>query len=125
MHALKWLVIAIALFQGAWLVFDGTRALRVGDYVTPTSGPRAGQLGPWSRVVSALGLDPRSALIKWLHVALGLTWLFAAVLFLLRPSSLGWWAILGAGIASLWYLPLGTLLSAVVLALLWTPAIKP
>lgn len=124
MHALKWLVIAIALFQGGWLVFDGTRALRVGDYVTPASGPHAGQLGPWSRVVSALGFNPRSAFIKWLHVALGLAWLLATVLFVLRLSA-GWWMLLGVGIASLWYLPLGTVLSAIVLALLWTPAIKP
>ena len=124
MHALKWIVIAIALFQGGWLAFDGTRALRVGDYTTPSSGPRAGQLGPWSRVVSALGLDPRSAFVKWLHVALGLTWLIAAIVFLLRPA-VGWWMLLGAGIASLWYLPLGTLLSAIVLALLWTSSVKP
>jgi len=124
MHVLKWLVLAIALFQGGWLVFDGTRALRVGDYITPTSGPRAGQLGPWSRVVAALGFNPRSAFIKWLHVALGLTWLLAAVLFLLRPSA-GWWALLGVGIASLWYLPLGTLLSIVVLALLSSPPLRP
>ena len=124
MHALKWLVIAIALFQGGWLVFDGSRALRVGDCTTPSSGPRAGQLGPRSRVVSALGFEPRSTLIKWLHVILGLTWLVAAVVFLLRPT-VGWWVLLLSGIASLWYLPLGTLLSAVVLALLWTPAIKP
>src|SRR5690348_6509002 len=124
MHALKWVVVAIALFQGGWLVFDGTRALRVGDYVTPASGPRAGQLGPWSRVVSALGLEPRSALLKWVHVILGITWLVAAVLFLLR-APVGWWMLLGAGIASLWYLPLGTLLSAVVLALLWAPATRP
>ena len=124
MHALKWLVLAIALFQGGWLVFDGTRAFRVGDYTTPTSGPRAGQLGPWSRVVSALGFEPRSAFIKWLHIALGLTWLVAAVVFLVRPSA-GWWVLLVAGMASLWYLPLGTLLSAIVLALLWTPALRP
>ena len=28
-------------------------ALVKGDYVTPKSGPYAGQLGPWSNVVSA------------------------------------------------------------------------
>ncbi len=57
MHWLGWVVAALALIEGGWLAFDGGRALIVGDYVTPSSGPSAGQLGPWSKVVSALGID--------------------------------------------------------------------
>ena len=77
MRALNWIVLALALFQGGWLCFDGSHALLLGDYVTPRSGPGAGQLGPWARLVSAVGLDPRSTTIKCLHLFLGIAWLLA------------------------------------------------
>jgi hypothetical protein len=120
---MKWIILALALIQGGWLAFDGGRALAVGDYVTPTSGPRAGQLGPWSRIVSALGFEPRSTVIKCLHLFLGIAWLIALVVFAVRPMS-GWWAVLCCAIMSLWYLPMGTVLSIVVIALLLTPQMR-
>ena len=123
MHTLKWIVLALALFQGGWFVFDGGRALIVGDYVTPSSGPRAGQLGPWSRIVSAFGFEPRSTVIKCLHVVLGIAWLVALTVFVMHPAS-GWWVILGCATASLWYLPVGTFMSILVIALLLTPQIR-
>jgi hypothetical protein len=123
MQTLKWAVLALTLLQGGWLAFDGTRALTIGDYVTPTSGPRAGQLGPWSRIVSALGLNPRSTFIKCLHVALGVAWLAALIIFAARPAT-GWWVVLGCSLATLWYLPMGTALSAAVIILLLTPQIR-
>lgn len=123
MHTLKWIILALALFQGSWLTFDGSRALIAGDYTTPSSGPRVGQLGPWSRIVSALGFEPRSTFIKCLHLFLGIAWLVALIVFIMRPAS-GWWLIFGCAIASLWYLPIGTLLSILVIALMLTPQIR-
>ena len=119
MPAAKWIAIALALFQGAWLTFDGGRALIVGDYVTPKSGPRAGQLGPWSRVVSALGINPRGGFMKGLHLFLGVAWLAALILLLVRPET-GRWLALGCGVATLWYLPIGTVVSVIVLVLALT-----
>lgn len=123
MHILKWIVLALALFQGGWLVFDGGRALTVGDYVTPTSGARAGQLGPWSRIVSALGFEPRSTFIKFVHLCLGIAWLVALVFYIIRPA-IGWRILLGCSIATLWYLPVGTLLSLAAIAVLMTPQLR-
>ena len=123
MHTLTWIVLVLALLQGGWLVFDGGRALAVGDYVTPSSGLRAGQLGPWSRLVSALGFEPRGTFIKCLHLFLGLAWLVALMVFVLRPAT-GWWVMLGCGVASLWYLPVGTIASLIVIGLLLTPQPK-
>ena len=120
---MKWVVLALALFQGVWLTFDGARALTVGDYVTPSSGPRAGQLGPWSRVVSAVGFEPRSTPIKIVHVSLGILWLVGILTLLLRPE-IGWWVVLCCGIATVWYLPVGTAVSIVVLVLLFTPQLR-
>ena len=120
---LKWIVLALALFQGGWLVFDGGRALYVGDYVTPTSGPRAGMLGPWSRIVSALGFEPRGSFIKGLHLFLGLAWLVALLAFAFRPAW-GWWSVFFCALGTLWYLPGGTVLSIIVITLLLTPQIR-
>lgn len=120
---MKWLVLALALLQGGWLAFDGCRALITGDYVTAASGPRAGQLGPWSRVVSAVGLEPRSGFIKCLHLFLGIAWLAGLLTFAMRPTC-GWWVLLGCGVATLWYLPIGTFASTIVLVLLLTPQLR-
>jgi hypothetical protein len=63
MTLLRVLLIVLAVIEGGWMTFDGTRALTVGDYVTPRSGAHAGQLGPWHHVVSAVGVAPRSTLM--------------------------------------------------------------
>jgi hypothetical protein len=123
MQTLKWIVFALALFQGGWLAFDGSRALMVGDYVTPSTGPRAGQLGPWSRIITTMGFEPRSTSIKCLHVLLGIAWLVALAVFVLRPAT-GWWALLCCGVATLWYLPVGTVASVLVIGLLLTPQLR-
>jgi hypothetical protein len=123
MPTLKWIVLALGLFQGGWLMFDGGRALIVGDYVTPSSGPRAGRLGPWSRIVSASGFEPRSTFIKCLHLFLGMAWVVSLLAFCLRPGA-GWWAVLLCAGATLWYLPVGTLLSVLVIVLLLMPQLR-
>ncbi len=123
MQLLKWIVVVLAFFQGSWLAFDGGRALIKGDYITPRSGPYAGQLGPWSRVVAKAGLEPRGAFVKTLHVALGLAWLVALILFITRPA-LGWWVALFCGAATLWYLPMGTAIGLLVIVLLLTPQLR-
>jgi hypothetical protein len=51
----KWIVLTLTLLLGSWLLLDGIRAIVVGDYFTPNNGPHAGQLGPWSKIVSNLG----------------------------------------------------------------------
>ena len=84
MHWLGWVVLALALVEGGWLAFDGGRALVVGDYVTPKSGQYAGQLGPWAKVVSAVGIEPRSTMMKLIHLAVGLVWLVVMICFALR-----------------------------------------
>ena len=99
------------------MLFDGPRALAVGDYVTPSSGEYAGQLGPWHHVVSALGIDPRSTAMKCTFAIYGAAWLAVIAAFLRRRA----WAhraMAVAAIGSLWYAVVGTFTSVVVLALL-------
>jgi hypothetical protein len=112
-------VLALGLIEGAWMTFDGTRALTVGDYVTPSSGAHAGQLGPWHRIVSAVGISPRSTAMKLLFVAYGISWLTITFAFA-RGATWGWLAMVIASVATLWYLPVGTLFGIVQIgALIW------
>lgn len=123
MHWLGWIVVVLALLEAGWLAFDGGRALVVGDYVTPTSGPHAGQLGPWSKVVSAVGIGPRSVLMKSIHLVLGLGWLAVTACFVLgRPWA--WSGMLVCSVLGLWYLPFGTVLSVLQIVLLLLPALR-
>ena len=99
-------LLLLAVQLGGWLVFDGMRALIVGDYVTPDAGPHAGQLGPWKLAFEAVGLDARGAFARSLHVVSGLVWLGAVILELLGRDRRKLFLItLPFG---LWYLPFGT-----------------
>jgi hypothetical protein len=112
----RWAIIVLALAPGVWMTFDGTRALVVGDYVTPRSGPHAGRLGPWRHPVEALGIDPRGTPMKLVFVAMGLLWLAAAAACALgvRHAEAG---VLVLGVATLWYLPIGTFVATLEVVL--------
>ena len=111
------LVAALALLEASWMAFDGIRALIVGSYVTSTTGAYAGQLGPWSYVVAAVGIPPDSTAMKAIFAGYGLAWLFVTGFFLGHRARART-AMLAAAAGSLWYLPIGTLFSALQLALL-------
>jgi hypothetical protein len=115
---LKWLIAALALSEAGWMLFDGSRALIVGDYVTPKSGRFAGQLGPWARLVSAVGIEPRATPMKCVFVVYGLLWLAAIAAYLLSVRWM-WLAMVVAAAGTLWYLPVGTAFSVVQLVLLF------
>jgi len=123
MHWIGWIIIVIALQQAGFMAFDGTRALTIGDYVTPKTGQYAGQLGPWSKLVSAIGIEPRSTLMKSIFLVYGVAWIIVIVCFAMRlPWS--WWAMLGLATGALWYLPFGTLSSVIQFVLLLLPQVR-
>ena len=99
------------------MAFDGTRALMVGDFVTRTSGPYTGQLGPWRHLVERLGVNPRGTPMKVFFAAYGWTWLLVGLAF---ARGVGWarGAMMIAAAGTLWFLPLCTLLSIVQIVLL-------
>jgi len=114
MRILRACIVVLALGPGLFMTCDGSRALILGDYLTPTSGRFAGQLGPWSDVIKVVGIAPRSALMKVVFVLLGVAWLGAIAAFLRHARrSAGILAVLA--VMTLWYLPLGTTMSALVL----------
>ena len=123
MHRAGWIGVVLALFVAGWFAFEGARALVVGDYITPKSGRHAGQLGPWSKVVSAVGIEPRSTLMKSIFLVFGVVWIGITICFILKLHW-AWWAMLLAAAGSLWYLPFGTLLGVVQIIVLLMPALR-
>ena len=105
------------------MAYDGSRALLVWDYVTPQSGRHAGQLGPWSKVVAGVGMQPRSTLMKWIFVVYGVGYLLAMLAFMFELPG-AWWGLLVAVILGLWHLPFGTLINVVVMILISLPPLR-
>jgi hypothetical protein len=114
----NWLVVVLVVFTAGWMLFDGTRALMVGDYLTPSRGEYAGQLGPWSGLVQAIGIDPRSTLMKSLFVIHGLTALTIVICYI---KDLPWArrALMTICVLGLWFLPIGTVFNLIALILLF------
>src|SRR5262249_30773152 len=117
MAIVRWVVIALALLEAGWMTFDGARAFIVGDYVTMKTGPYAGQLGPWTKVATAVGIEPRSVVMKSIFVCYGSVWLVIIACFILN---IGWspWAMLIAAAGALWFMNFGTLSSTIQIILL-------
>lgn len=116
-HWLRPVIVVLALSEAGYMALDGIRALIVGDYITPSSGRLAGQLGPWSAIVSAIGLPPRSTLMKGIFAAYGVAWLVVILAYALG-ARWGWRAMVLAAVLSLWYVPLGTVISLLLFGLL-------
>lgn len=114
----NWAAILLVLFTAGWMLFDGTRALIVGDYVTPKTGEYAGQLGPWTSLVRAVGIEPRSTLMKSIFVVYGVITLAALSFFALGfPRART--ALMIACVLGLWFLPIGTIANLIALILLF------
>lgn len=118
------MIVILALVDAGYMVVDGGRALATGDYFTPSSGDHAGELGPWARVVSTVGVDPRSTGMKVLFVVYGVAWLAVVAAFAFGRSSWAWWAMACFAGGSIWYLIPGTMISVAVAALLAVPAVR-
>jgi hypothetical protein len=113
----RWITVVLCLVQGGYMTFDGVRALTVGSYLTPGSGDHAGELGPWARLVRAVGIAPESTGMKVAFVVLGVAWLVAGVGLTLGAGWARWMGVVLA-VATLWYLVPGTVISLLLLLLL-------
>ncbi len=99
------------------MVIDGLHGLTTGNYIGPKDKQGQIVLGPWSKVVSKVGIQPNSRLMKTLFVLFGVIWLILLAAFWLKIQ----WAkpaLMIMAIGSLWYLPVGTMDSILQLFLL-------
>ena len=110
MKTLRWIVIILAVLNFGFMTVDGSRALIVGDYFRPETGEYAGQLGPWATIVSAIGINPESGLMKGIFIAWGGLGLILTVSYAMRVRRADS-ALLFFNLASFWYLVAGTLSS--------------
>ena len=104
----KIIMALLGLVNGLWMLFDGIYVLLQGKYYgheTP---------GYWSIPLAALGIDPLQ--FGPVFVLIGIVWLFYVFAIL---TSLSWSLLLGilVSVATLWYIPFGTIISLVLLAL--------
>jgi hypothetical protein len=115
---IKWVIVVLAVLNFGYMTFDGSRALVKGDYIRPKSGEYAGQLGPWSKLVEKIGINPESTMMKGIFLAWGLIGLTITVCYVLE---MGWASngLIVINVLSLWYLVPGTISSALQIILLF------
>ena len=109
----KLLAALCALFVGGWMLTDGIHCLLRGKYIGPEKP------GPWSALFTLFGINPFSVAPPF--IALGVAWIVSLIFLVIAPPSLAhaaWIAALIIAIASLWYLPVGTVFSAAYILLL-------
>jgi hypothetical protein len=105
----------VGLLAGGWMIVDGIHVMLRGKYIGPEKP------GPWSIAFVKLGIDPFR--LGPMFVAFGVLWLvFLAAT--LAGQTWGKYGAAGVAIASLWYVPLGTLLSLFYLAILYFTQVR-
>ncbi|CAI6087683.1 hypothetical protein COHCIP112018_05647 [Cohnella sp. JJ-181] len=104
--AVRIIVVAVALLNGLWMLIDGSYVLAKGKYIGP------GQPGPWSKWLSAMGLDPFKMGVPF--IVLGTAWL-ACLLGLALRQNWGWVGLFVCSALTLGYVPFGTVGSLIII----------
>jgi hypothetical protein len=105
---MKYVVIGLSLINGLWMLADGIYVLVNGKYIGPEKP------GPWASLISLAGVDVFK--LGPVFVLFGVAWLlFAGSMF----ADASWARTFGIvlSVLTLWYLPFGTLISIVILAI--------
>jgi len=106
----KLLTALVAALAGGWMVFDGVHVILRGKYFGPDKP------GPWSVPFVRLGVDPFA--LGPLFIALGVAWVVFTIAGL-SGQTWGWYGAVVVAVTTLWYVPLGTILSIAFLALVY------
>ena len=111
----KIIITILSLLNGGYMLADGIYVMLKGKYIGP---PKP---GPWALLFEKLHINVFR--LGPLFITFGLVWLVFLFSFLTKQS---WAYSLGivAALLTLWYLPVGTLISLIVLALLFTMRTK-
>jgi hypothetical protein len=105
----KILLALVGALAGGWMIVDGVHVLLRGKYIGPEKP------GPWSIPFARLGIDPFR--LGPMFICFGVLWL-VFLIATLSGRSWGWYGAAAVAVASLWYVPLGTVLSLIYLGLL-------
>ena len=106
---MRYIVLALSLINGLWMLIDGVYVTLNGKYIGPEKP------GPWASLVGLTGVDVFK--LGPLFIVFGLAWIAFVFGFW---TDAAWARTLGIvlSIATLWYLPFGTLISIIVFVLL-------
>lgn len=106
---MKILISVLALLNGGYMLLDGIFVLVKGKYIGPAKP------GPWANLFYKFNIDVfRLGPLFIIYGLLWLTWLYALW------TNQSWTYLFGIvlSILTLWYLPVGTLFSVIILVLL-------
>ena len=117
MRIIKWIIVILGTLNFGFMAYDGSRALIVGDYVRPETGEYAGQLGPWSDLVTAVGIEPESTTMKTIFLIWGALGLIFTTSFAMNVRDVEKYLLI-LNICTVWYLVPGTISSIIVAILL-------
>lgn len=106
---MKYLVIALASIQGLWMMIDGIFVIANGKYIGPEKP------GPWSSLFAAIGIDVFK--LGPMFVLFGIAWLVFVGAFIGDAASARMFGVVLAAL-TLWYLPVGTLFSLIIVGTL-------
>jgi hypothetical protein len=104
------ILLVIALLNGGWMTFDGLHVLRTGKYFGPEMP------GPWSSLLRKIRLDPFK--MGPVFLFLGFLWFLAGSSLLLVHNAFALWFTAFVSVLTIWYLPVGTILSLITILLL-------
>jgi len=100
----------LSFILGAWLVFDGARKLVTGYY----TGEQTIGLGPWTTLVSAIGLRPSDMAFPFLF--LGVLWVVNGIIVVLG-SRTRYERAIAISIFTLFYAIPGTIVGIITISL--------
>lgn len=113
---MKIVVIILSLLNGGFMLADGIYVLMNGKYIGPEKP------GPWANIFQLFNIDVFK--LGPLFIVFGLAWLCFIAVFI---GNLDWAFTFGLVmcVLTLWYLPVGTVFSLIILALLIVLRSKP
>jgi hypothetical protein len=106
---MKILITILGFLNGGYMLLDGIYVMIKGKYIGPEKP------GPWSNIFSSLDIDVFK--LGPLFIVFGLLWLIWLYRLWSNPGRARNLGIIVC-ILTLWYLPVGTLLSLIILGIL-------
>ncbi|MBN9298861.1 MAG: hypothetical protein J0I41_17815 [Filimonas sp.] len=106
---MKWIIIALSFLNGGYMLADGLVVLTKGKFIGPEKP------GPWAAIFNRFGVNVFA--LGPLFIIYGILWLGLSYLFL-SGQPLAYSLGLFLSFFTLWYLPVGTLFSLIIILLL-------
>lgn len=107
--SVKIIILILSVLNGGWMIFDGLHVIKKGKYFGPETP------GAWRLIVTKMGVDPFS--IGPVFIVLGLLWIITSAA-LVSALPWGYMSLALTAVATLWYIKIGTIISALTLCCL-------